>query len=73
MKKTVNLLAPGRLGYCGRIEILILPVTFYGNLATPCDCVLFYIWFTPTKRIWIILNPRVGKKPRNSPRGPYFV
>lgn len=35
MKKTVNLLAPGRLGYCGTIEILILPVTFYGNLATP--------------------------------------
>lgn len=75
MKKPVNLLAPERPWLSDIVEES--KFLFFQSRFTVTwrhrDCVLFYIWFTPTKRIWIILNPGVRKRPRNSPRGPCVV
>lgn len=68
MKKTVNLLAPARI-YCGRIEILILPVTFYGNLATPRLRALLHLVHAHKKNM-DYSKPGESARPRNSPRGP---
>lgn len=69
-KKTANLLSLGGSGsgITGESKALFFQSRFTVTWRHR-DCVLSYIWFTPTKRIWIILNSGVGAGPRNFPRG----
>lgn len=59
MKKMVNLLSGSSSNIVGESKSLFFQSRFMVAWQHR-DCVFSYIWFTPTKRIWIILNSGVG-------------